>query len=172
MDTLLRNEKQEKGGGNRKVLLAATGVAILIVAAIIGLWSLTPTVEEQKQQILEGAVRAGSPEFEELTRKIVIKNDAENTMESPTGLGTITMFTRSAMRNISKDTTFTAIEIKVAVLDPKDKVIKEKTITVVPTQKENLAPQEEMPILVPIEGFAKTDDRARVQWKVTAIKTQ
>lgn len=167
---LLQNEKKKTG--INKVLLAAVGVALLLVAGIIGAWSLLPSEKEQKQQVLEGAVREGSPEFEELTKKIVIINDAENTMESPTGLGTITMFTRANIRNISQDKIFTAIEIKVGVLDPTGKAIKEKTITVVPTQKDTLAPQEIMSVNVPIEGFAKTDDRARVQWKVTAIKTK
>ena len=170
MDTLLQDEKKERGVN--KILLAAIGIAILIVGAIIAVWSLIPTKEEQERQILEGAVREGSAEFNELTRKIVVINDAENTMESPTGLGTITMFIRGSIRNISSDKTFTAIEMKVSVLDPKDKVIKERLVTVVPTQKETLAPQEVMPVNVPIEGFAKDDDRARVQWKVTAIKTQ
>jgi hypothetical protein len=170
MDTLLQKEKEEKGVN--KILLAAIGIAVLIVAAIIGLWSLLPTAEKQKREVLEGAVREGSPEFEALTRKIVIINDAQNTMESPTGLGTITMFIRGSIRNISTDKIFTAIEIKVSVLDPKDKVIKEKTTIVIPAQRESLAPKEVMEINVPIEGFAKDDDRARVQWKVTAIKVE
>jgi hypothetical protein len=170
MDTFLQDEKKEKGSS--KVLLAAIGIAILIVGAIIGVLSLMPSTEEQKQQILEGAVREGSPEFEALTKKIIIINDAQNTMESPTGLGTIMMFIRGSVRNISTDKTFTAIEIKVSVLDPKDKVIKEKMVAVVPTQKDTLAPQETMSVSITVEGFAKDDDRARVQWKVTAIKTQ
>ena len=168
MDTFLQDEKKEKG--SNKILLAAIGIAVLIVAAIIGAWSLMPSVKEQKQQVLEGAVREGSSEFEALTKKIIIINDAQNTMESPTGLGTITMFIRGNIRNISTDKTFTAIEVKASVLDPKDKVIKEKMVAVVPTQKPTLAPQEVMPMNISIEGFAKDDDRARVQWKVTAIK--
>jgi hypothetical protein len=35
-----------------------------------------------------------------------------------------------------------------------------------------MAPNENLPVLVPIEGFAKDDDRARVKWKVTAIKVE
>jgi hypothetical protein len=170
MDAFLQEEK--KAGGINKMLLAAIGIAVLIVGAIIGILMLMPTEEEQKQQVLEGAFREGSPEFSEMTKRIVVKNDAQNTMESPTGLGTITMFTRAEIVNISKDKPITALEIKVAVLDPKEKVIKEKLTTVIPNQKDRLAPQESMIVNVPIEGFNKTDDRARVQWKVTAIKTQ
>lgn len=171
MDTLLQNE--EKKTGINKMLLAAIGIAVLLVAGIAGLLMLKPSVQEQKKQLLEGAVREGSPEFAELTKKVLIRNDAENTMESPTGLGTITMFNRAEIVNISKDQTIDALEIRVSVLDPMGKPIKEKTMTVVPWQDtESLAPQQRFPVTVPIEGFAKDDDRARVQWKVTAIRVR
>lgn len=170
MDTLYQNENREKG--SNKILFAAIGIAILAVAAVLGLLFLRPTTEEVKKQVLDGAYREGSPEFQALTNKIIIFNDAQNTMESPTGLGTITMFVRGSVRNNS-DKTLAALEIKVGVLDPFSKVIKEKLMTVVPSpQKETLAPQEVLQVTVPIEGFAKDDDRARVQWKVTAIKVK
>jgi hypothetical protein len=170
MDTLYQNENKEKG--SNRTLWVAIAFALVIVAAIIGLMFLRPTTEQVKNQVLEGAYREGSPEFQALTNRIIILNDAENTMESPTGLGTITMFTRSRIRN-NTDKTITALEIKVGVLDPMNKVIREKNVTVVPTQNvEVLAPQQIIPISVPIEGFDKADDRARVQWKVTAIKVQ
>ena len=169
MDTLYQNENKEKGN---KVLWAAVGIAVLAVAAIIGLLSLRPTTEQIKTQVLDGAYREGSPEFQALTNKIIIFNDAENTMESPTGLGTITMMTRARVRNNS-DKTITALEIRVAILDPMDKVIRDKHVTIVPSEKvEALVPQQIIPIAIPIGGFAKEDDRARVQWKVTAIKVQ
>lgn len=170
MNTLYQQEKKRKG--INKALLAAVGIAVLVIAAIIGLWSLRPTTQEVKQQVLEGAYREGSPEFQALTNRIIIFNDKDNTMESPTGLGTISMFVRGSIRNNS-DKTISALEIKVGVLDPFDKVIKEKTMTVVPTQNGDLfAPQQIIPVNVPIEGFNKEDDRARVRWKVTAIKVQ
>jgi len=170
MDTISQNENREKG--SNKVLFAAIGIAVLVIGVIIGLLFLRPTTEEIKTQVLDGAYREGSPEFQALTNKIIIFNDAENTMESPTGLGTITMFTRSRIRNNS-DKTILALEIKVGVLDPMNKVIREKQVTVVPSQTvEAMAPQQIISINVPIEGFSKDDDRARVQWKVTAIKVQ
>ncbi|CAN5547754.1 hypothetical protein BH10ACI1_BH10ACI1_26310 [soil metagenome] len=169
MDTLLQQEKKEKG--SNKVLFAAIGAAILIVAVLVGFYATRPPHEEKKKQYLEGAYLQGSPEFEVLTKKIVIINDADNTLQSPTGLGTITMFTRSKIRNIS-DKTITALEIQVGVLDQFDKVIREKKQIIIPTFQETLPPNQDISITVPIEGFSKDDDRARVQWKVTAIKVQ
>jgi hypothetical protein len=170
MDTLYKEDGREKGSS--KMLLAAIAIALIVVAGIIGLLFSMKTTEEVKTQVLDGAFREGTPEFQALTSKIIIFNDADNTMESPTGLGTITMFTRARLRNNS-DKTITALEIRSSVLDPMNKVIREKNVTVVPSQAvEALAPGQELPLNVPIEGFAKDDNRARVQWKVTAIKVK
>ena len=169
MDTLLKNQTEKPPN---KSMLVALGIAIFVVATIIVLLYLKPTTQEVKQQTLEGAYLEGSPEFEAITRKIIIFNDAQNTMESPVGLGTITMFTRATIRNNS-DKRITALEIRVWVVDPFGKVIKEKTQLVVPSQDViTLAPNETMQVLVPIEGFSKEDDRAQVRWKVTAIKVE
>lgn len=169
METLSRIGKEKSFN---KALVAAIIIAVLVVAAIIGLLFLRPTTQEVKEQVLDGAFLEGSPEFAAITNKIIIFNDAANTLESPTGLGTITMFTRGTIRNNS-DKTITALEIKVSVVDPFDKVIKEKTLLVVPSQNVySMAPNEEIPVSVSIEGFAKEDDRARVRWKVTAIKVK
>ncbi|HEY0429693.1 MAG TPA: hypothetical protein VGC76_18065, partial [Pyrinomonadaceae bacterium] len=152
MDTLYQNDNREKS--SNKVLWAATGIAVVVVGLIIGLLFLRPTTEEVKKQVLDGAYREGSPEFQALTTKIIIFNDAENTMESPVALGTITMFTRARVRNNS-DKTITALEIKASVLDPMNKVIREKAQIVVPSQNiEAMAPQQIIPINISIEGFS------------------
>lgn len=170
MDTFLQDEKKDKG--SNKTLLLAILAAILIVAAGIGLYISIPKHEEQKQQHLEGAFLEGTPEFEALTKKIAIQNDDNNTIQSPTGLGTITMFTRSKVRNMS-DKTLTALEVRVSILDQMGKVIKDKKMLVVPTDKiKDFPPNSDIFIEIPVEGFSKDDDRARVQWKVTAIKVQ
>ena len=169
MDTLLNLEKKEKR--NYKVLLAAVGAAILIVAAFVGFYATRPTHENKKQEYLLDALLEGTPEFEAMSKKIAIQNDADNTMESPTALGTITMFTRSKIRNMS-DKTIVALEIKVAILDQFNKVVKEKKQIVVPTFQASIPPNSDINITIPVEGFSKEDDRARVRWKVTAVKVQ
>jgi len=170
MDTLLQIEKKEKG--SYKVLFMAVGAAILIVAAIVGFYVSRPSHEKTKVEILQGALFEGTPEFEEISKKIAIQNDADNTFQSPTGLGTITMFTRSKVRNMS-DKTITALQVRVSVLDQFDKVIREKAQIVIPTDKvQTIAPNSDITINIPVEGFSKDDDRARVRWKVTAVKVQ
>ncbi len=161
----------ENPSEKRKHMVIATLVAILVVGAVVFISFSIPTREQIERKSLEGAVREGSPEFEALTRKISISTDEENTKESPTALGTIVMFISGRIRNMTGKN-ITGLEIKVAVVDQLNKPIKEKILTVVPTQKEVLEREEVMPVRVMIEGFKKDDDRANVRWKVTAIKVQ
>ncbi len=170
MDTFLRDDKKEKKGVN-KVLLAALAAAALIVA--LGVWLLTfqPSREEQKQQQLAGAYFEGSPEFDSYTNNIVISTDMDRTTESPLGLGTIQMAIHADIRN-KGDKTINGLEVKVSVVDIKNKVVKEKKTLVVPNQSVILQPKETVHIFVPMDGFSKDDDRANVRWKVSAIRFQ
>ncbi len=170
MDMLLRNEKKEKRKIN-KVFLAAIVVAVLLIAGVLGLLTLLPNAEQQKQQELAGAYLEGSPEFEKYTSNIVINTDMDRTMESPTGLGTIAMAIHGDIRNRG-DRAINGLEVKVGVVDKFNKVLKEKKLMVVPKQIEQLNPQETIHVVVPMDGFKKSDDRANIRWKVTAIRFQ
>ena len=48
-------------------------------------------MEEQTAKILEGVYRDGSPEYAELQKDIIISTD-DKTVQSPTGMGTISMY--------------------------------------------------------------------------------
>jgi hypothetical protein len=170
MDTLL--QQQNKSKGVNKVLLAAMLVGALLVAAgIFAIWKFQSSVKEQKAQALVGALREDSPEFAALTRRIIIENDPDNTWESPLGIGTVMMSIAGTVKNKS-DKTLTGLEIRVSVLDMNGKPVKESVETIIPEKIEKLGPQQEVVVNVRIEGFDQKDDRARVQWKVTAIKTE
>lgn len=168
MDTFLYEKKEEKKGVN-KILVGALLVAAALVAG--GIWLLTfqPTLEEQQQQQLVGAFLEGSPEFESYTNNIIISTDMNRTTESPLGLGTIQMTIHGDIRN-KGDKTINGLEVKVSVVDLKNKVLKEKKKMVVPNQIEKLSPGETIHVVVPMDGFSKNDDRANVRWKVSAIR--
>ena len=170
MDTILQKDKPKRG--LNKVMLAGLLIgAILVGAGVFVIWKLQPSMEEQKQAALEGAVREGSPDFETLTKRIVAETDEDNTMQSPIGLGSIMMSIGGKIRNNS-DRVVTGLELRVSVLDTFDKVIKDKTLIVVPTQQAKLEPKGEMSVVVRVDGFKPEDDRARIRWKVTAIKVE
>lgn len=168
METLLKDEKR----GINKVFLAALVIGAVLIGGAVYLLSLKPSIEDQKKQMLEGAYLPGSPEFEKLTKDIVFTTDADNTIESPTGLGTIMMRVPATIHNRT-DKTITLLEVKLGVVDQQNKMIKEKQAIVIPgLQVERLPPGEKIRIEQTLDGFSSEDDRALVKWLVTAIKTK
>src|SRR5262249_2369820 len=110
----------------------------------------------------------GAPGFNDLSRDIIIATD-DRTVESPTGLGTISMYIYGKIHN--KGTrTYDVLEVNVAVIDQFNKVVKEKKVLVVPVQQKTIGPDQSIPITLTLDGFNKNDDRANIRWKVTAIR--
>lgn len=166
MDEIFKADNQKKGVN--KVFLAALVIGVAIIGAGVWLLSLRPSMEEQQQRILADALREGTPQFAELTKDIIISTD-DRTVESPTGMGTISMYITGRIRN--KGTrTFTVLEVNVAVVTQFNAILRERRMLVVPVQQPQLGPDEIIPITITLDGFSKDDDRANIRWKVTAIK--
>ncbi len=166
MDTLLNlNEKKKRSYTGYLV-----GGLIGVVAIGLGVWmlSLQPSMEEQRSAVLDGSHREGSPEFEELTKDIIISTHRD-TVESPNAFGAISMFIKGNVRN--KGTrTFNGLEINVAVVDEFNEIVKEKRVLAVPTQVPRLEPDTTILVTLSIDGFKRGDDRANIRWRVTAIR--
>ena len=153
-------------------MVGAALFALVLIAGAVYLLSFQPTLEEQKQKILEGALMQGSPGFEELSKQIIFATDSENTTESYTGLGTIMMNVPATIRNKS-DKKITLLEVRLGVVDQQNKVVKEKNVIVVPgLQVQVLPPNDSIKIQQTLDGFDPKADRAMVRWTVTAIKTE
>ncbi len=161
---------KEKKGGINKLLLAGMIIGIVVIGTVIGVLSLRPSIEEQTATIMAGTFKEGSPEFAELQKDIVISTD-EGTVQSPTGMGTISMYINGKIRNKGTKTV-TALEVNVAVVTQFNDVIRERRILVVPVQQSIIAPGQIIPITLTLDGFKKEDDRANIRWKVTAIKAE
>ncbi len=168
MDSLLQNQKKEKKGVN-VVFLVSMLIAAALIAGGIYLWSFQPTIEEQKQQQLEGAYLEDSPEFKNYTKELIISTNLDKTIESPTGLGTISMMIHGDIRN-KGDKVINGLQVKVSVVDKFEKPLQEKLKMVVPNQVERLGKNEIIDVTVPMDGFSKDADRANIRWKVTAIR--
>ena len=169
MDTFL--QKKEEKRSISKVFLAGLLVGAAIIGALIWLLTFQPTAEEQKAKMMEGFYLEGTPEFEQVTKDIVISTDFDRTTESPTGLGTIQMTIRAKIRN-KGNKTLNGLEVSVGVVDTNNKLLKEKKVLFVPTQQPTLEPQQIIPVTVSLDGFSPEEERANVRWKVTAIKTE
>ena len=167
MDGEFKYEGTKRGFNPVLILGVLIGVALIGVA--IYFLSLKPPMEQQTAQILEGSLREGSPEFAAISRDIIIVTD-DRTVESPTGMGTISMYINGNIKNKGTKN-ITALEVNVGVVDVNNNVLRERRILVVPVQQPALPPGETIPITLTLDGFSHKDDRANIRWKVTAIKT-
>ncbi len=164
-------QEPEKKKGLNKTMLVALVIGAILVIALIAVVSLKQSDKQIAEQTLQGAFLEGQPEFALYTKKITIETIEDRTTESPTGLGTIVMSIAGKIRNITGKTLI-GLEVKVSVVDSFGKLVKDKTVLVVPKQAEKLNNGETLPVQVLIEGFKKDDDRANIRWKVTAIKVE
>jgi hypothetical protein len=167
MDTLF--EKQENKRGINKGFLIGGVVGLLAIAGLVLIAMQRPSMQDQMAAVLADAHREGSPQFEEITKDIIIST-GDNTVESPNAFGSISMFIAGKIRN-KGIRTINGLEVNVAVVDQFNQTLKEKKVLVVPTQVSQLGPNEVIPITLSVDGFNKDDDRANIRWKVTAIRT-
>lgn len=165
------DQQNEQKKGINKTFIVALIVAILLAAGIIWATTLMPASDEAKAKVLENAAREGDPEFEALTKKIIIYNNADRMTQSRTGLGTILMNLTGTIKNITGKT-ITGLEIEVGMIDTKNKIIKSKTLVIIPKIIEQLETDQTREVNVSIDGFKKDDDRANAYWKVTAIRVE
>lgn len=164
-------EKEEEKKGINKLFIVAFVIGALIIAVIIGVLALRPSMDEQKANLLQGAYSEGSKEFQDLNKDIIIWTDTEKTVESPMASGFISMFIHGNIRNKGTKT-ITVLEINAAVVTQFKDVLREKRMLVVPVQLKRLEPGETVPVTLTMDGFSRDDDRADIRWKVTAIKAE
>jgi len=169
MDTIL-NKSEAKKGINKGLLIGVI-ISVVFIGGVLLYLSTKPSEQEQIDQILKGSYHEGSPEFAELTKNIIISTDTDKTIESPTGLGTISMWIAGNIHN-KGDKVINGLEVSVWVVTQFKDKLKEKRVLVIPRQQPVLNPGETIPITLTLDGFSKDDDRADIRWKVTAIRVQ
>ena len=169
MESFLDEKKPTPKGINYGLLIGVVvGLALIGIAAV--LIAIQPPAEDQRAKLLEGTFTEGSPEFAAVSKDIIIATD-DRTVESPNGLGTISMFIVGTIRNKGPKT-ITTLEVNVSVVDLQNNVLKEKNVIVVPIQHSQLGPNETIkPVTLSLEGFDPKAERANIRWKVSAVKT-
>ena len=150
----------------RTVIIVVAVVAAIGIAALFYLLMRASgggTVEPT----LEGAIRAGSPEFEQYASKITL--DKPEAYESKRALGDIVMNLQTIVHNFS-GRTLSGLEIKGVVVDHQGKPVNQRAVVVIPTRQPELENNRSMAVRVMLEGMTDKDDRANIQMEVTAFK--
>jgi hypothetical protein len=142
-------------------VIAAIGIAALfyLLMRASGGGSIEPT--------LEGAIRPGSPEFQQYASKIVV--DKPEAYESKRALGDIVMNLQTVVHNFS-GRTLSGLEIKGVVVDHQGKPVNQKAKIVIPTRQPELENNRSMLVQIMLEGMTEKDDRANIQMEITGFK--
>ena len=157
----------ETGETNRTLIIVVAVIAALVIAGLFyGLFVLI-SPRTSSEQALQGAIREGSPQFEEQRKNIVL--DEPEATEAKRALGDIVMSLQTTVRNLTGKT-LTGLEVRAAVVDYQGKPIKQRAVVVIPTRQPELAPNKTMQVNVLLDGFAETDARANIKMEITAFK--
>ncbi|PYS88575.1 MAG: hypothetical protein DMF64_20165 [Acidobacteria bacterium] len=170
--------KQEIEAGaatRRKVFIAVGLMTALLVAGMI-YWALRPHTPNNSnvQPHLAGALRVGSPQFEQLRQSIKVEFiPDEDAYEAARPLGDIVMELHPKVRNFTGHT-ITGLELQATVVDLENKPVQTRTF-VFPHPPQTEFALENNKVLEPalvLEGFKKSDLRANVRIDVTGVIVQ
>lgn len=151
---------------SRRKLIIGVAVVAALVIAVVFYFLLRASSGTSPEPVLEGAIRRGSPEFEQYASKIVL--DKPEADEAKRALGDIVMNLQTTVRNFT-GRTLNGLEIKGAVIDHQGKSVKERTVVVIPTKQPELELNKTMLVAVRLEGMTDTDDRANIKMEVTGF---
>lgn len=150
----------------RKMIIVVAVVAALVIAGVF-YFLMRASSGGNVEPVLEGAVRAGSPEWDQNHSKIVL--DAPEADEAKRALGDIVMNLQTTVRNFT-GRTLNGLEIKGAVVDHDGRPVKERTVIVIPGRQPELEQNKTMLVTVRLEGMTEKDDRANIRMEVTGFK--
>ena len=152
---------------SRRKLIIVVAVIAAVAIAVLFYLLLRASGGGTAEPVLEGAIRAGAPEFEQYRSRIVL--DEPEADEARRALGDIVMGIHTTVRNFT-GRSLNGLEIKAAVVDHQGKTVKERTVIVVPTKQVELEPNKTMFVRVMLEGMSESDDRARIKMEIRGFR--
>ena len=149
------------------VIIVAIIAAVVIAGVFYLLMRVGRSATNSGQTRLEGAVRAGSPDWEKDSKRIVL--DEPWADEGGRALGDTVMTLHTTVRNLTGKT-ISGLEVWAAVVDHQGKPVKERYVVVIPTRQAELEPNKTMPLNIVLDGMTETDDRADIKMAVTGFR--
>ncbi|HEU4433170.1 MAG TPA: hypothetical protein VFR51_07210 [Pyrinomonadaceae bacterium] len=162
------DRRLETSESNRTLIIGVAIGAAVVIALIFGFLMWAVSSGPRVGATLQGAIRPGNPEFDKHKPNIVL--DEPEGFEAKRPLGDLTMTLRTTVRNLTGKT-ITGLEIKGSVVDYEGKPVKEKTLIVVPSERQpELLPNKTMQAQMMLDGMKDTDPRAQIKMEVVAFK--
>ena len=160
-------ERQTSDDDSRRTVIIIVAVVAAVAIASLFYVLMRASGGGSVEPTLEGALRPGSPEFEQYASKIVL--DKPEAYESKRALGDIVMNLQTIVHNFT-GRTLTGLEIKGIVVDHQGKPVNQHAVVVVPTRQPELENNRSMAVRVMLEGMTDKDDRANIRMEVSGIR--
>lgn len=117
---------KEDADKSRRMIFIAVALASALAVAGLAWWATRPSARTGEPR-LEGALRPGAPEFEQIRERLILDFDAdEDALIGPTALGTYAVTMRPTVRNFT-GRAVSGLEFHAAGLDLDKRVIRERT---------------------------------------------
>ena len=157
----------------RKIFIGAAIASALLIALLVFWATRSGSQGAGQEPQLEGALRAGSPEFAQARERIVVDfNSEDDTTESTRAIGDIVMVMRPKVRNFT-GRTISGLELQATVIDLANNPIQQRTKIAIPNVEigqSELEPNKVAVIPIRMEGFRKEDVRANIRIEVTGVR--
>jgi hypothetical protein len=160
-------KRVEADSSARRPIIIGVAVVAAIAIAILFYVLMRATGGGTREPKLEGAIRPGSPEWDQYRPKIVL--DEPEADEAKRALGDIVMSLHTTVRNFT-GRTLNGLEITGAVVDHQDKPVKSRTVVVIPGRQPELENNKTIYVTVVLDGMTDKDDRAKIKMDVTAFR--
>jgi hypothetical protein len=156
--------RAEDADKSRRAVFIAVALLSALLVAGLAYWASRPSARPGEER-LEGAIRPGSPEFEQVRSRLVVEFDPdENAVIGANALGNYVVTMKPTVRNFT-GRTVNGLEFHAAGLDPSDKVIRERTSVM----QEELEPNK---ISTPAVGlnFPSDNKPAKLKLELTGVR--
>ena len=164
------DRRLESTESNRLLIIGVAIAAAVVIAVFFYVLMRAGGGGKAVAPSLQGAIRAGNPEFDKHRPNIVL--DEPEAFEGKRALGDTWMTLKTTARNLTGKT-LTGLEVKGYVVDYEGKPIKEATRVVIPSELlklSELPPNKTIAVQMMLEGFKDTDPRANIKMEVTGFK--
>jgi hypothetical protein len=150
----------------RTLIIIVAVVAAVLIGGFFYLL-LRGTMGGNPPARLEGAIRAGAPEYDQYLKRIAL--DDPEADEAKRALGDIVMTLHTTVRNFT-GRTIKGLEMHAAVVDHQNQIVKDRTLVIIPGRRAELEPNKTMYVSINVEGMTDNDDRANIKMEVTAFR--
>jgi len=151
--------------------LRLVSVGIMVIAAVISIsvlfYFVFGSLFRPRPELvqLDGAVRAGSSAFEELSRGLIVAKPVG--LASSDAFGDLILQLNTTVRN-ETGRRIRGLEMRGVVLNAHGLPIAERTVVPIPAQQAALEPGEVLNVRIQIEGISDDTERA-LEMEVTAV---